>query len=144
MPFRACSVGRDTRYHPDRDGVLKQGFAGEGLTPPELREMLRRLFQIKLTEPELSAVFAHFVPDGGMELDGNVFIIHFIQVTVKMGMYLFRRLSLLSRRCCSTLLGMATMHTKKHVYFVKITMKSSIGTPELRRSCPQWWRGHNP
>ena len=68
------------RYHPERDGVLKQGFAGEGLTPPELKEMLRRLFHIKLTEPELSAVFAHFVPDGGMELDGNVFMTQFIQV----------------------------------------------------------------
>lgn len=68
------------RYHPDKDSVLKRGFAGEGLTPPELREMLRRLFLVKLTEPELSAVFAHFVPDGGMELDGNVFIVRFIQV----------------------------------------------------------------
>lgn len=68
------------RYHPDRDGALKQGFAGEGLTPQELKEMLRRLFHVKLTEPELSAVFAHFVPDGGMELDGNVFMIQFIQV----------------------------------------------------------------
>lgn len=68
------------RYHPDRDGALKQGFAGEGLTPLELKEMLRRLFHVKLTEPELSAVFAHFVPDGGMELDGNVFMIQFIQV----------------------------------------------------------------
>lgn len=73
-------VEASVRYHPARDRVLKQGFAGEGLTPPELRDMLRRLFHIKLTEPELSAVFAHFVPDGGMELDGNTFIVHFIQV----------------------------------------------------------------
>lgn len=73
-------VSASVDYHPDKDGVLKQGFAGDGLTPPELRDMLRRLFNIKLTEPELSAIFAHFVPDGGMELDGSVFIIHFIQV----------------------------------------------------------------
>lgn len=73
-------VEASVRYHPDKDSVLKQGFLGERLTPPELKEMLRRLFHIKLTEPELSAVFAHFVPDGGMELDGNRFIIHFIQV----------------------------------------------------------------
>lgn len=73
-------VEASVRYHPEKDRVLKQGFAGEGLTPPELRDMLRRLFNVKLTEPELSAVFAHFVPDGGMELDGNTFIIHFIQV----------------------------------------------------------------
>lgn len=75
------------RYHPDKDGALKQGFAGEGLTPLELKEMLRRLFHIKLTEPELSAVFAHFVPDGGMELDGNVFMIQFIQVLLPAVMY---------------------------------------------------------
>ncbi|CAM9433698.1 unnamed protein product [Scytosiphon promiscuus] len=73
-------VEASVRYHPEKDRVLKQGFAGEGLTPPELRDMLRRLFNVKLTEPELSAVFAHFVPDGGMELDGNTFIIHFIQM----------------------------------------------------------------
>lgn len=73
-------VEASVRYHPDKDHVLKRGFAGEGLTPPELRDMLRRLFRIRLTEPELSAVFAHFVPDGGMELDGNTFIIHYIQV----------------------------------------------------------------
>eukprot|EP00752_Nemacystus_decipiens_P018201 g16330.t1 len=73
-------VEASVRYHPEKDRVLKQGFAGEGLTPPELRDMLRRLFHIKLTEPELSAVFAHFVPDGGMELDGNTFIVHFIQM----------------------------------------------------------------
>lgn len=73
-------VEASVRYHPDKDHVLKQGFAGEGLTPPELRDMLRRLFHIRLTEQELSAVFAHFVPDGGMELDGNTFVIHYIQV----------------------------------------------------------------
>lgn len=73
-------VEASVRYHPEKDRVLKQGFAGEGLTPPELRDMLRRLFHVKLTEPELSAVFAHFVPDGGMELDGNTFVVHFIQV----------------------------------------------------------------
>lgn len=61
--------------------MLKRGFSEGELTPPELREMLRRLFTIKLTEPELSAVFGHFVPDGGMELDGNVFFIHFVQVS---------------------------------------------------------------
>lgn len=75
-------VEASVRYHPDKDHVLKQGFAGEGLTPPELRDMLRRLFHVKLNEPELSAVFAHFVPDGGMELDGNTFVIHYIQVSV--------------------------------------------------------------
>lgn len=68
------------RFNPEKDGMLKQGFAGQGLTPPEFREMLRRLFNIKLNEMELGAVFAHFVPDGGMELDGKVFIVHFIQV----------------------------------------------------------------
>lgn len=73
-------VEASVRYHPEKDRVLKQGFSGDGLTPPELRDMLRRLFHIRLTDPELSAVFAHFVPDGGMELDGNAFIIHFIQV----------------------------------------------------------------
>ncbi|CAM9515707.1 unnamed protein product [Ectocarpus fasciculatus] len=73
-------VQASVRYHPDKDRILKKGFAGEGLTPPELRDMLRRLFHIRLTEPELSAVFAHFVPDGGMELDGNTFVIHFIQM----------------------------------------------------------------
>lgn len=73
-------VEASVRYHPDKDHVLKKGFAGEGLTPPELRDMLRRLFHIRLTEQELSAVFAHFVPDGGMELDGNTFITHYIQV----------------------------------------------------------------
>lgn len=73
-------VEASVRYHPDKDRILKKGFAGDGLTPPELRDMLRRLFHIRLTEPELSAVFAHFVPDGGMELDGNTFVIHFIQV----------------------------------------------------------------
>lgn len=76
-------VEASVRYHPAKDRVLKQGFAGEGLTPPELRDMLRRLFHIKLTEQELSAVFAHFVPDGGMELDGNSFIVHFIQVCLR-------------------------------------------------------------
>lgn len=76
-------VEASVRYRPEKDRVLKQGFAGDGLTPPELRDMLRRLFQIKLTEPELSAVFAHFVPDGGMELDGNTFIVHFIQVSLR-------------------------------------------------------------
>lgn len=76
-------VEASVRYHPEKDRVLKQGFAGEGLTPPELRDMLRRLFHIKLTEPELSAVFAHFVPDGGMELDGNTFVVHFIQVRLR-------------------------------------------------------------
>lgn len=76
-------VEASERYHPEKDRVLKQGFSGEGLTPPELRDMLRRLFHIKLNEQELSAVFAHFVPDGGMELDGNTFIIHFIQVLTR-------------------------------------------------------------
>lgn len=81
-------VEASVRYHPEKDRVLKQGFAGEGLTPPELRDMLRRLFHVKFTEPELSAVFAHFVPDGGMELDGNTFIVHFIQVSVLHSMLL--------------------------------------------------------
>lgn len=68
------------RFNPEKDGVLKRGFSGQRLTPPELRNMLRRLFSIKLTELELSALFAYFVPDGGMELDGNTFIVQFFQV----------------------------------------------------------------
>ncbi|CAN0573103.1 unnamed protein product, partial [Ectocarpus sp. 12 AP-2014] len=42
-------VEASVRYHPDKDRILKKGFAGEGLTPPELRDMLRRLFHIRLT-----------------------------------------------------------------------------------------------
>lgn len=73
-------VEASVRFDPGKDGIMKQGFFGQGLTPPELRDTLRRLFMIRLTEPELSAVFAHFVPDGGMEMDGNMFIMHFIKV----------------------------------------------------------------
>lgn len=83
-------VEASVRYHPEKDRVLKQGFAGEGLTPPELRDMLRRLFHVKLTEPELSAVFAHFVPGGGMELDGITFIVHFIQVRLRAKLCYYR------------------------------------------------------
>ena len=75
------------RYHPDMDDAWKQGFAGEGLTPLTLKEMLRRLFHIKLMEPELSAVFVHFVPDGGMELDGNVFVIQFTKGEERVSLY---------------------------------------------------------
>ena len=82
-PFKSgiCKlVEASARYHPHTYGTVKQGFQGGGLTALELRDTLRRFFGIKLTDPELSAVFAHFVPDGGMELDGNLFIIHFLQV----------------------------------------------------------------
>lgn len=73
-------VEASARYNPDKDSAVKQGFVGGGLTAAELRDLLRKSFGIKLAGPELSAVFAHFVPDGGMELDGNVFIINFIKV----------------------------------------------------------------
>lgn len=73
-------VEASAQYNPDKDTTVKQGFVGGGLTATELRYVLRKSFGIKLTGPELSAVFAYYVPDGGMELDGNVFIVHFIKV----------------------------------------------------------------
>lgn len=73
-------VEASARYNSDKDSVVKQGFVGGGLTAAELRDVLRKSFGIKLTGPELSAVFAHYVPDGGRELDGNVFIVNLIKV----------------------------------------------------------------
>ncbi|CAM9189608.1 unnamed protein product, partial [Chrysoparadoxa australica] len=68
------------KYDPERDRVLKEGFTGRALTPEELREMLNRLFHVKLGHRELRAVFAHFVPGGEDKLSGSVFLPAFLHL----------------------------------------------------------------
>jgi Ca2+-binding EF-hand superfamily protein len=54
-----------------------EGFLGTPLTPGNLRDMLRRTFNLRLAGPEVGALFAAFDSDGGGTLDGSEFLMHF-------------------------------------------------------------------
>jgi len=54
-----------------------EGFLGTPLTPGNLRDMLRKAFNLRLRGGEVGAIFAAFDTDGGGTLDGSEFLMHF-------------------------------------------------------------------
>ena len=53
------------------------GFLGTPLTPGNLRDMLRRAFNLRLAGAEVGALFAAFDEDQGGTLDGAEFLMNF-------------------------------------------------------------------
>ena len=54
-----------------------QGFLGTPLTPGNLRDMLRRTFNLRLSGPEIGAMMSAFDQDRSGTLDGSEFLINF-------------------------------------------------------------------
>jgi len=54
-----------------------QGFLGTPLTPGNLRDMLRRTFNLRLSGKEIGAMMSAFDADGSGTLDGSEFLINF-------------------------------------------------------------------